>query len=175
MDALSVQQREQARKLIESRSHRLPWAGCWIWDGATMPKGYGQIRIHGKAWLAHRLAYCAYVGGPEPKCVMHTCDTPGCVNPAHLEGGTQAANMRDMADKGRNKVPRNRPRFEHGYKTKGGRVRKPLPITQTDVDAIVKRVSDGESQRSVAAHYGIKQQQISSILLGKHWQFKGAQ
>lgn len=140
-----------------------------------MPRGYGQLRIHGRAWLAHRLAYCAYVGGPEPKCVMHSCDNPSCVNPAHLSGGTQADNMRDMAAKGRNRVPRNRLRMGYGYRAKGGRVRKPLPITADDVAAIARRIASGEVQHVVAADYGIKQQQISLILLGKHWQFQGAQ
>jgi hypothetical protein len=33
--------------------------------------------------------------------IMHTCDTPACVNPAHLSQVTHKANMHDMIRKGR--------------------------------------------------------------------------
>lgn len=36
-----------------------------------------------------------------PKVVMHTCDNPPCVNPDHLQGGTQVENGLDAKRKGR--------------------------------------------------------------------------
>jgi len=38
----------------------------------------------------------------EGPVVMHHCDNPSCVNPAHLKITTQSENMQDCADKGRN-------------------------------------------------------------------------
>lgn len=80
--------------------------GCWRWTGATSPDGYGKWRDRGtrKILSAHRLMYEMEVGPiPPGMVVMHTCDCPPCVNPAHLRVGTQQDNLRDMASKGRHR------------------------------------------------------------------------
>lgn len=77
-----------------------PSAGCWEWIGARTDRGYG-IFCRGKQRVpAHR--YMAWLmSGKTPEVVRHTCDNPGCVNPAHLRNGTQSDNMLDCAAKGR--------------------------------------------------------------------------
>jgi hypothetical protein len=78
---------------------------CWEWTGPTDPKGYGRL---GAGKLAHRIAWVE-ANGPIPPlpagqrtwAVMHTCDNPPCVNPAHLVLGTIKENNQDMARKGR--------------------------------------------------------------------------
>jgi hypothetical protein len=76
--------------------------GCWLWTGAVGDSGYGQLLIAGRLVGAHRYSY-AMVNGPIPGAmeVLHKCDTPPCVNPAHLFLGTQAENIQDMFNKGR--------------------------------------------------------------------------
>ncbi len=69
---------------------------CLLWVG---PRA-GRYGLWGRRKYAHHEAYeRAY--GPAPAFVLHTCDTPLCVEPTHLWSGTQADNLADMARKGR--------------------------------------------------------------------------
>jgi hypothetical protein len=55
-----------------------------------------------KTMYAHRISWLIHKGPiPEGLLVRHTCDVGLCVNPAHLEIGTQADNMADMYRRGR--------------------------------------------------------------------------
>lgn len=75
---------------------------CWLWTGTRNGAGYGIIKHFDKRVRAHRASYEAFVGPiPEGLFVLHSCDTPPCVNPAHLSPGTKGDNARDMASKGR--------------------------------------------------------------------------
>lgn len=49
---------------------------------------------------AHRARWIAE-NGPTELVVMHICDTPFCIELAHLTVGTNSENMKDMVRKGR--------------------------------------------------------------------------
>lgn len=81
-----------------------PAAECWPWNGARDPYGYGQFWDHYQRRViqAPRVAWELARGPiPDGMKVLHTCDTPPCVNPAHLFLGTDADNVRDAIAKGR--------------------------------------------------------------------------
>ena len=92
-------------RLMDKVKCELDEAICWVPELSKMPKGYTKIGTGGQqgGWaLAHRIAWEAYNAEPlDDRLVMHTCDNPGCINPAHLVAGTQFDNMRDCSSKGR--------------------------------------------------------------------------
>lgn len=76
-------------------------SGCWEWTGARTSFGYGQIRVSGKAMLAHRMmAEIAYGPGGD-QYALHSCDNPPCVNPGHLRWGSARDNVQDAIQRQR--------------------------------------------------------------------------
>lgn len=78
--------------------------GCWLWDGAVLPAGYGQIYISGMgSQLVHRIAYEDMIGPiPRGMHVDHVfecgCRFKHCVNPDHLEAVTPRINTQRHHD-----------------------------------------------------------------------------
>lgn len=133
---------------------------CWLWTG-TLKDGYGQLKQEdGQTNIyAHRAAVEIVSGKKVPShlVVMHTCDTPRCVNPRHLRVATQRANVRDMHRKGR--APDNRLTGDAHGSTK---------ISDADV-ADIRRLWDNRrttkvTQTALARRYGVTQAQISRIV-----------
>jgi len=100
---------------------------CWMWTGTREEKGYGLLfvsfRRDGVACRvklsAHRFAYMLHHGrwASPDRMLLHSCDNPSCINPAHLAEGTARDNNRDTAEKGRHQngaTARERHKLENG-------------------------------------------------------------
>lgn len=85
---------------------------CIEWRGLRFSTGYGRLtnseRLRTGHLYAHRWLYEQFRGPiPSGYVVMHTCDNPPCVNPAHLRCGTVRDNIRDASAKKRLARQRN--------------------------------------------------------------------
>ena len=88
-------------------------SSCWEWLGNKNLNGYGKFWLNGGDKTATRIS--AELAGMNitGKIVCHTCDNPGCVNPAHLYVGDTHTNTQDKMNKGRwkggtNLIPKQR-------------------------------------------------------------------
>ena len=130
--------------------------------GSTKYFGYGGIGYKGKYQAAHRVSWEIH-NGPMPDgdsssgmCVLHKCDVPSCVNPDHLFLGTQVENVRDRDVKRRSNHCR-------GVQVSNS------ALTEIDVQEIKLLLKYGETQKEIAKHYPVSQQQISKIKLDQSW------
>ena len=119
--------------------------GCWLWTAYCMPNGYGQFRHPLRHELAHRASYRMFVGVLDARDIMHSCDTPSCVNPEHLSLGTRAENMQDAKRKMRMRTGET-----HGRSK----------LTNIQV-ALIR--SSTCLQREIATTFGISQGHVSTI------------
>ena len=110
-----------------------------------MKNGYGLFRTPAKHELAHRVSYRLFTGALDQRDVMHSCDTPACVNPEHLGLGTRKENMQDAKRKLRMRIGET-----HGR----------AKLTNKQVE--FAKTAPG-LQREIAAFLGVSQGHISFI------------
>lgn len=132
---------------------------CWPWKAALNEHGYGVMRPdttrrNGPTIKAHRVS--AQLAGMriEGMKVLHSCDNPRCVNPAHLRPGTMAENSADMVRRRRNPVDSEKVEAK---------------LTEADVLEIRRRIRIGEMHRLIAADFGVSRVTISDIKQRKSW------
>lgn len=128
--------------------------GCWIWFAAKDRDGYGCIQVSGRKERAHRIAW-EMVHGPVPAgmLVCHRCDTPSCVNPAHLFLGTITDNNWDKVRKGRGAVGEMHGRAK----------------LNRDAVSEIRRLSATELHQSLATRFGVSKSLIGQIVNGEIW------
>lgn len=130
---------------------------CWEWTDTKYGIGYGRLETKGKRTTAHHISYKMHKGEIEAgKLVLHNCDNPPCVNPAHLKLGTPLDNMRDKVIRGRH----NAAKGESHYAAK---------LTEAQVIEMRRLHESGISEVAIRKMFGVGQACVNGILLRKRW------
>jgi hypothetical protein len=139
-------------------AHRPELGQCWMWTAATNEHGYGVMRPEGKRTgptiKAHRVSMTLAGQDPKDRCVLHRCDNPPCVNPAHLMLGTMADNTQDMVAKHRGLI---------------GECNGNAKLTEQAVLEIRRRRTSGELRKVLIAEFGVSGATITRIAKGEGW------
>lgn len=128
---------------------------CWLWIGYKNNKGYGMISIKNKPYLSHRLSYELFKGNiPDNLFIRHKCDVRNCVNPEHLEYGTNQDNVNDMIERNRNPKGEEKPNAK---------------LTNDDILNIRKLRKEGKLYKEIGNQYNITRHEASRICNFKNW------
>lgn len=125
---------------------------CWEWIGSLNKQGYGRFSVFkNRVVSAHRIAYQIFKGKKDLDFldVLHKCDNPKCVNPAHLYLGEDKANTDDRMIRER-----------HNFKLNPEIARE-----------IIEKYKTGlYTQKQLSSEYHVNQSQISRITTKQRWE-----
>jgi hypothetical protein len=131
---------------------------CWLWTASTV-KGYGQIGAGGtggRMLKAHRVSWEMHNGQIlDGMGVLHSCDTPLCVNPKHLFLGTTADNNKDMVEKGR--------------QVRGSRVAHKTSLTEAKVLEMKLLLKIGQIRSEISKKFNVTMNVVNEIASGRTW------
>ena len=128
---------------------------CWEWTACKNKKGYGWFGGNRTSNRAHRVAWMIEYGPiPDGLWVCHSCDNPGCCNPAHLFLGDVQANVDDSVRKNRH--------------TRGSMVGA-SKLTEDQVLDIRACLKAGASNRMMADKYHVNRCTIRDIKSRRYW------
>lgn len=129
--------------------------GCWLVSGTPAnPAGHVHILLpNGWRVYAHRLSWWLANGKiPKGASILHRCDVPRCVNPAHLFLGSQKDNMHDAVQKGRKNC--------FGIQK----------LDANQVRAIRALAAQGDiTHKEIGRRFGIARNTVTNILNRKCW------
>jgi hypothetical protein len=147
--------------------------GCWLWIGATLPKGYGYWHVAGRRVYAHRYVWTITFGKiPESLFVCHHCDTPSCVRPSHLFVGTAKDNMTDMWRKGRGPTGARHGSQTHPESIPRGQRIFGVKLTEDIVRSLREEYAvGGISITRLAAKWNLSRSLVAHVIMREAWKY----
>lgn len=140
-------------------------SGCWEVEPTTGCKGYGQFAMDRKSMGTHRAAWILAHGPiPDGLWVLHHCDNPPCVNPAHLYLGDCHDNVRDRVVRGRNATGPKLSGITRGEQSPNAK------LTDDAVRAMRLRHESGDiTYAALGALFGVGRTVARGVVVGSGW------
>lgn len=128
--------------------------GCWLCTSHKPDSnGYARVMVGRKKRGIHRFSYEYHKGDiPCGMVVRHKCDNRLCINPDHLEVGTNQENSDDMVIRGREKSGENNPRAK---------------LKNSDIKLILTRLDIHDKEMGDIC--GVSSSVVANIRSGKQW------
>ena len=128
--------------------------GCIEWP-VKMANGYGVVTKRPNKNLAHRLSLEIKLGRSlDNNFACHSCDNPGCCNPAHLFEGDHRINSKDMVSKRR---------AAHSEK------HSQVKYTEEQVKSCISMRKNGHSFKEISNTHGISESYVRRLCNGNRW------
>lgn len=133
--------------------------GCWVWTAGRGSRArQAKFMVNGlrDGVRAHRYAY-ELANGPIPQglVVRHRCHNGLCVRPSHLSVGTQAQNVQDTIEAGRQ---------SRGERHPHARLTEEVVRQARSIYA-----EGGVSYADLARAYGVGESTIANAIKGINW------
>ena len=152
VEQITPAERASAERRLRANLTLMP-NGCLEWTGYRDKAGYGHLRVGPRGKMRpHRLVW-ELANGPIPDGlkIRHRCDNRACCLLSHLELGTQADNVQDMRERGRERKAKG---YDH-----------PRSVGPEVEAAIVARWDRRKVlQKDLAAEFGIQRSTVQRIL-----------
>lgn len=143
---------------------------CWVWTGTLRLDGYGHFKMKRKLYGAHRFFWMLRHGEiPKGLCVMHLCDRPLCVNPAHLRIGTNAENTADRHAKGRSASGDKNGMRLYPERVRRGEGQSKSKLKEADIREIRRLIAEKIPKNGIALRFNVSAGLISHIASGIAW------
>lgn len=132
--------------------------GCFIVTSHTpLGTGYFLTRKRCIRKSIHRLIYEECFGEiPDALVVRHKCDVTVCINPEHLELGTQRDNVMDTVKRNRTLRGENHPQHK---------------LDETTVRKIKGMLSSGKRNCEIARMFNLHTSTVCNIKHGNAWKY----
>lgn len=136
---------------------------CWPWPLSGDKDGYGLMYLVSDKKIkrrAPRISFTIFNGSiPPGEDVLHSCDTPPCVNPKHLTAGSPKKNTQDMIGKKRHSHGPSRSALLSGKQALG----------EEDIPVIRSMRKEGMTFEAIGNAYDRSKATIRDICIRKTW------
>lgn len=151
-----VSNRAPVAQRLAARSRRDGECLLYV-EGSANKRGHVRIGYQGRKQYVHRVAYLVAKGPiPAGLHVLHSCDVPRCIEPAHLRVGTNADNIADKVRRGR------------AWQPKGSKSSNAL-LTEAKVEQILIALGQGATLKELGERFGVHLGTVWTIKAGKNW------